>query len=284
MLFSERKRLREIEVREAKGEKVWTSELSGPLRTKLTRVLEGCGWVANKYSPDYGAELILEAANRVFANNRGEQERNIMAYLARCPDVDIPDIIESVAVAVKYYANEGVKEPSALEKFHADVNKLLASYRVNYTLEEGEITELDSREIHKAIISPTLALLGRSGWEQVEKSYQDALKELAAGNPSDAITDATTALQEALRKLGCKGKDLATLLKSAKNTIMNGYDGKYIDSIDSLISWCSANRSNRGDSHKVTDTDKDDAWFVVHTVGILILRLSKHADATNIPE
>jgi uncharacterized protein YaaQ len=154
----------------------------------------------------------------------------------------------------------------------------LESYRLNYSLENCEVVEFESREIHKEIVVPALRLVTQPGWEAIEKSYQDALKELSEGSPSDAITDATTALQETLRKLGCKGDELGTLLKSAKSTLLNGYDGKYVDAIDSLIKWASAVRANRGDGHKVADVSKEDAWFVVHVAGILILRLSKTAE------
>lgn len=275
MLYSERKRLKGIVEREAKGESVWSSSIPAPLRTKLKRIIKSYGWVANEFNEDFGSNQILGLANAIFARERGEVEKSIIGQIDYCIDDDMPDIIESVCLAIRYYANEGVKKPGAVDSFHVDINQLLESYRINYSLENCEVIEFDSREIHTAIISPTLRLISREGWEKVEASYQDGLKELSAGNSSDAITDVTTALQEALRELGCKGGDLATLLKSAKNTILKGYDSKYVQAVDNLVSWTSANRANRGDSHKVAKVDKDDAWFVVHTVGILILRLSK---------
>jgi hypothetical protein len=74
-----------------------------------------------------------------------------------------------------------------------------------------------SKELHESVVSPTLQLLsGREGWEGVEKSYQDALRELSEGHPEDAITDAGTALQEAFNVLGCSGYALGPLVKSAR--------------------------------------------------------------------
>jgi hypothetical protein len=275
MLYSERKRLKEIALQENDGQNLWTIKLSSQFRNKLQRIIRRYGYVANDYDTDFGLEKILKLASHIYASSRGEDDRGLISYLTTCPDENVPDIIESIAESVKIYSEEGVKKPNAVAKFQADVNDLLESYRVSYSLEDCEIIEFSSREIHSEIVQPTLRLLTKAGWEEVEKAYQDSLKEVASGNVGDAITDATTALQEGLRKSGCKGADFASLMKSAKNGILKGYDSKYIEAIDKLISWVSATRSNRGDSHKVSDADKEDAWFVIHIVGILILRLSK---------
>ena len=59
------------------------------------------------------------------------------------------------------------------------------------------------------MVGPTLRLLaGRPGWEAVETAYQKALEEISDGEADDAITDAGTALQEALVLLGCEGNAL----------------------------------------------------------------------------
>jgi len=274
MIFSERKRIKEIEARETKGESLWRSDVPSAFRNKFERIVAGFGYVVNEYDEDFGSKEIASAACAYIAAARGEGERPLSFHIHSTRDELYPDVIEAVALVVKYYAKEKGKK-LAVESFHSQVNELLESYRICYTLENCEVVTFESREIHQKITVPALRLLATSGWEAVEKAYQDALKELSNGNTGNAITDATTALQEALRKVGCKGEDFATLLKSAKSTVLKGYDAKYVDAISSLINWASANRVNRGDSHKVIDADKEDAWFVLHVIGILILRLSK---------
>lgn len=39
------------------------------------------------------------------------------------------------------------------------------------------------------------------------------------------------------------------------------------------MEWVSADRNAKGDSHKADKAAKDDAWFIVHVVGALIVRL-----------
>jgi hypothetical protein len=52
-------------------------------------------------------------------------------------------------------------------------------------------------------------------------------------------------------------------------------DAHYVDAIESLIKWASAARVNDGDTHSSVTTDRQRAWFVVHTVGLLLLYLSE---------
>jgi hypothetical protein len=275
MLHSERKRLKELEEREARGDSVWTTEVPAPLRLKLKRLINSYWWVANQYNADYGVQELLKVASTILAEETGTPRRDILAYLDTCVDEQIPDLLEATALAVKYWANDGVKAPAAVQSFHDKVNKLLESYRISYSLENCEVVEFESRELHREITQRALRLLTEPGWERVEEAYQDGLKELANGKPGDAITDATTALQEAFRKVGCEGEDFTALLRAAKKGILKGFDEKYIDAISKLVEWTSAARSKRGDSHKVVAIGKEDAWFVMHTVGILILRLSQ---------
>jgi hypothetical protein len=282
MLFSERKRTKSLIEKEAKGEPVWTSSVPKPLRIKFMRTIVSYGWVANKFDTDFGSDEISKLAHTILIRDIGVVDlghnsrapvSDLKSHILSCSDEDFPDIIEALALAINWYANDGIREPDALEKFRTSVNDLLGSYRVNYSLEGHEVIEFDSREMHVSVVSPVLILLSEPEWGKVEKAYQDSLRQLVT-DPANAITDATTALQEALRKLGCKGADFASLMRSAKSALFTGYDTKYIQAIENLVDWSSAVRANLGDSHKITEATKEDAWFVIHTIGILILRLA----------
>jgi hypothetical protein len=45
--------------------------------------------------------------------------------------------------------------------------------------------------------------------------------------------------------------------------------------VEKILHWVSADRSEKGDAHEVSTATVDDAWFIVHIVGAVILRLSK---------
>ena len=144
----------------------------------------------------------------------------------------------------------------------------------SYSLERLQVVDFESKELHHEVVEPMLRLIHKPGWKTVETAYENALKEITV-DPSDAITDATTALQEGLKILGCKGNDFTALVKDAKVKLLKGYDEKYLSAIEKLVEWASAARVNKGDVHKSSSPSPDDAWFVVHLVGALLLRLSK---------
>lgn len=172
--------------------------------------------------------------------------------------------------------NNGTYNSKPLEMiFEALANDHLESYRVNFSLENGIVIPFESRAIHKQIVSPVLQLVGNPEWSNVETPYVKSILETTNGNYDDAITDVTTAVQEALRKVGCVGGDFSALMAPAKNSILKGYDQKLIDSFDKLIQWQSASRVNRGDGHKSVNPSKDEAWLTIHIGGALILYVSK---------
>jgi hypothetical protein len=43
--------------------------------------------------------------------------------------------------------------------------------------------------------------------------------------------------------------------------------------VEDVMEWVSADRSNKGDSHRAEAAGNEDAWFTVHVVGALIVRL-----------
>jgi hypothetical protein len=131
-----------------------------------------------------------------------------------------------------------------------------------------------SRELHVSVVQPVLQLLAApKRFDAVEKSYQDALEELARGKPDDAITDAAAALENMLRTLGCQGNSLGPLIKSAKTKgVLAHHDGNLVSP---LMNWVSADRSETGDAHGKQVASVADAWLIVHVVGALLLRISQ---------
>jgi hypothetical protein len=161
------------------------------------------------------------------------------------------------------------------EHFWNTVNIVLREHRISFELVGDTMVPFASKELHFEIVVPTMRLLsGRIGWEKVESAYQDALGEIADGKPADAITDAGTALQEALVTLACEGNTLGVLAESARSRgLFAPHDTLMTDMLHKLVDWVSADRSEKGDVHQAREPSVEDAWLTVHIVGALILRL-----------
>jgi len=182
----------------------------------------------------------------------------------------MPSVVEAFRICAAEVHYDRDKRRRWIENFDRAVNDILNEHRIGYELIEGHMVEFESKELHEAVVAPTLKLLsGRSAWGKVEQAYQAALKEISAGTAGNAITDAGSALQEALLVANCKGNSLGPLIKSAVSKgVFTGYDAK-------LAEWVSADRSMMGDAHKgASPAAREDAWLTVHIVGALILRMA----------
>lgn len=196
------------------------------------------------------------------------------SYFFNAPDDMMPTVIESVHVAMGGLASGGFHFGLNPWDFVNSVQEILAEERVAYDFSSGQMVPFESKEMHQAVIEPALHLLHNPKFEKAEKAYRQALEELSKGTPGDAVTDAGTALQEALTTLGCDGNSLGPLIKSAKaKGLLAAHDVRMTKSIEDVMEWVSADRSEKGDSHKTDDATKEDAWFIVHVVGALIVRL-----------
>ena len=281
MLYGRRKRLEELTRAEAQGQSFWTDELDEQARTKLFHIINLDRYKEYLYLArritlkDLGERWLSGALVTSIYDERYEDIR-------RCFEQGDQDIVFSLLEAVislpsrfdqdrlnisQYRKYDDLKE--YCHKVIEEVGEVLREHRVNFDIIEGRFVPFQSRVMHENIVVPTLTLLGdRKDFANVEKAYLKALDELHSGSPDDAITDCSTALQEALTILGCKGNSLGPISNSAVDKgIINSYDKK-------LVKWVSADRSQMGDTHKVTSASTEDAWLAVHVVGAIILRIT----------
>lgn len=249
---------------EAEGQTFWTASFDDRARVRIMARIEELG--------DGGLALISEKVHRLILREEGVVlDKNLLLSIKNTDDGHLPSVIEATLVVMRKIT--GV-HPHSLER---DINEILNEHRISYELVNGQMVAFQSKELHQEVVEPTLRLLpGRPGWNTVEAAYQAALREISSGDPADAITDAGTALQEALTLLGCQGNALGNLIKSAKSKgLLAPHDSQLTDGIEKIAHWVSADRSESGDSHKAsTAVTRDDAWFTVHVVGALILRLA----------
>lgn len=281
MLFKQRKQMEAMIAAEAAGQSFWTDQFDTPVRVKVELLLVDCLGQDAAYDVVVAArELILRAEGRHNLQRVTAQPyQDFIEYFIACPSYDVASCIEALRAAVHAYQEEDSYRPYFMAytvPFEEGVKKILREARISYDLVEGQMVEFSSQELVTEVVSPTLRLLsGRTGFQKVEAAYQYALKELADGRPDNAITDVGTALQELLLSLDCQGNSLGPLIKSARSKGLFGpHDSKMTDALKDIAEWVSADRSQTGDTHKVTEATIEDAWLTIHVVGALILRLS----------
>jgi hypothetical protein len=276
-LHFQRKRDAERAAREAAGESFWTSKFDNNVRVRILHSFrDAVGEVSLHYELARG--LLLRRAGLLYlCQPNTNPVDDLLDYLLHCSDDMVPSVLEVMSHVCN---NQSIKQRTNnwdSDVFDPLVNSILREHRISYELVNSQMIEFSSKEIHQVVVVPVLQLLaGRPDLAKVESAYQDALKEISKGAPSDAITDAGTALQEMLQALGCIGNSLGPLIRSAReNGFLARHDSPMLGAVLKVLDWVSADRSERGDAHEVSEASIDDAWFTVHIVGVAILRLSK---------
>jgi hypothetical protein len=284
MLYSERKRQEELEAREAAGESLWTREFSPKARVRIWHVWEAvCAQFGTRTKERLAATVRGKLLRDLGRYNLSDQLYGpttwdeVRGFLHRTTDLEVGSVIEAMAATLDEFASGEL--PYFYDvAFEAEVNQVFRLERLAYSLVEGRIVDMASEELHQAIVVPAVRLLaGRRGWEGVETAYQNALGEIADGGPDNAITDAATALQEALGILGCEGNSLGRQVDDAKRRgLLAPHDPTLGAAILKLVDWASGDRSGLGDGHKAASgATCEDAYLTVHVVGALILRLAQ---------
>lgn len=275
-LHFQRKRYAERAAREAAGESFWTTRFDEHVRV---RILHSFKDSVNSHLPyELAHGLLLRRAGLLWLVSQSlDYAQDLLNYLLQCSDDMVPSVIE----VMSHVCNDpGVKEQTYnwnSDVFDRLVNGILREERIGFELVNSQMIEFSSKELHQEVVAPALLLLvGRSDLEKVESAYRSALEEIARGKPADAITDAGTALQEMLTLLGCDGNALGPLIASARSKgLLAKHDSPMLAAVEKTLHWVSADRSEKGDAHKASTATIDDAWFTVHIVGAIILRLSK---------
>lgn len=278
MLHRRRKRLEEMARQEAAGANFWTDEFDEATRTKILHAFtDAVGDYELPTYASYARGLILRDEGWMRLTNQDTNSTyDFLNFLAVCEDDMVPTVVEAMFEAVAKAAVGGFGQWEAQRRLSSVIAVILREHRISYDLIDGQMVEFSSREMHEAVMVPALSLLaGRADLDKAESAYRDALDEISKGKAGDAITDAGTALQETLVVLGCSGNALGPLIKSAKSQgLLAAHDTPLLDAIERTMQWVSADRSETGDAHQAADATVDDAWFIGHIVGALMLRLA----------
>ena len=259
----------EIEAREASGEDLWNSEsIPPPARMKIAHA-----WEVLLGDDPVRRNRFWAKIESVFRRNGLENWARSSAHVQGITDLDL--MLNHIEAGWGVMAEMSGRHQ---ELFARAVNETFNDHRIAFRLVEGEIIPFSSDELHVEVVVPTLRLLTDSRFESAHNAYLKALKEISNNDPGDAITDAGTALQEALVALGCEGKSLGPLWTDAKKKgVFTGHDQNLLTGVSKFVDWASADRSTTGDAHSHGDAAIADAWLMVHIVGALILRLADPA-------
>jgi hypothetical protein len=276
VLHSRRKRQEELARAEAAGQVFWTDTFDERARVRLWHAFTDCSSHYLSDTSTAARSLICRDEGLLYlvASHHPHVE-DFGRYLMEGPNEMVPSCIEAMLQALLAQARNDYSFTNRANLYRQLVPIILREHRISFEFVEDRMVEFSSQEMHQSVVAPALRLLsGRAGHDSTERAYRDSLDEISRGKPSDAITDAGTALQSVLTELGCTGNSLGPLIKSAKaKGLLAAHDGPMLDAIDRLMNWVSADRSSTGDAHLVTDPSIDDAWLIVHMVGALILRL-----------
>jgi hypothetical protein len=270
VVYLERKRLAALRAAESAGEDVWTEDLNEAVRTKMLAL-----WLHLPSRLSYES-VVQNNVERIMLTEAAVPNAGPIDVVLRDGPIDLAlSYVDAIAIALR--ARRGVSYITDLryDQWCTGIAKIFEAHRLKFKFINGEVIPLGSEVMHAQVVEPTLVLLhGKREFTNAEKSFRDALEELVSGKPDDAITDAGTALQEALIAVGCKGNALGELIKDAKQKSWFGpRDSPLADSIAKIHTWIAAER-NAGEAHRVSHVSKDDAWFVVHVVGAAIVRLA----------
>jgi hypothetical protein len=195
---------------------------------------------------------------------------------------------DRVLDVVDAFLKEGVQEMYvpyrewSVEEFAERVRSHFSEQRMVYDLVEGRVVPKSSDELHASVVVPALTLLhGRSGFQDVEGQYRDALRELSEGHWADAVTDANAAAEHTLRKLlGFEQGQLPDLLAEARKRGWFGeVQAKWLKKATDGLSALAEARNVEGDAHQPGTADEALGWLAVHWAGALIVYLLQRVKA-----
>lgn len=286
MLYSRRKKIDKEQAAAAAGRDLWTSDLPTEARMKFVYAVQDL--VDGTASGRYTRWDLIEHARNAVLRDLGQPHLGITVHnsnddffgsIMKSNEEVVYSQLEAVLALgtilcadrtfgdVDYEVQQTIRR--RLPELRETISQTLREYWIKCDLIGNQFIDVESRELHEAVVVPALGLLGgRSHFELAEKAYQEALREIHNGSAEDAITDAATALQEALGAVGFTGNTVSKRVEEAvKQGKLTPYDKK-------LGEWVEADRSYKGDAHNASPATVADAWLVVHIVGAVILRLA----------
>lgn len=278
MFYKRRKTVQQDLEAVGRGEDLWTSLLSNQVRHRILFAVKDlvqpdlCGPYVQYNAVEVAHGLVIRdigVPNLSYSNH--DWDLDFFSSILESTEDIVYSQIEALHLVVRNYSRDHYRgNQDYVGEFERAVNTALREAWVQCELVGGQFVDLDSLELHSEVVVPALTLLGSDPrFAPSERAYRAALKEIHEGSPENAVTDASTAVQEMLISLGAKGNTVSKAIVSAIGSgLLTSYD-------KNLGSWIEADRSGMGDAHNSRPATVEDAWLIVHVAGALIVRLSK---------
>jgi hypothetical protein len=156
--------------------------------------------------------------------------------------------------------------------FEDMVNDRARFFRVGLRLEGNRFIPVAGEHLHTEIVQPTLLLLADDRFTEVDRLYRKAFERNLSGDPSGAITAATSAVEEMLRVLvpSMKEHTLGPLAKKARA------NGVITPPIEEFIKKLYGLRPE-SDAHAGGTVDYDLAMLSLHLTGSILQYLGTSA-------
>ena len=279
-LFALRKHRRQVEELEEEGKNLWTDELKETTRIKLVHAVGSLVRDAGYYFDEKMAEvanLVCSQAGLIslshsynLRTSSSAEEIGNAILTQRCEEEIVFSILEAIWDIAPYYPDNLQISPRV--KYTEEIRTILEDCRISYDFVEGNIVPRGEQEMHVEVVVPAITLLScRSGLEDAERNYMEALTSIREQRFDDAVTNAASAVEATLRILDC-GDTQTPLAKRGAIAIEKNLLAPHDRG---LLGWITATRGSEGDAHgQGSHTARADAWLVVHVAGALILRLA----------
>lgn len=191
------------------------------------------------------------------------------------------EYVERIKSGVGYI--ERSKRGSAMSDFPDRFNNLADRHRLGYRLEAGQIQRIGSPALSEVIVGPALLASQSTGWDQVERSYKEALRHQRGPRDEndDALTAAAAALEAALKAAGLQGKTLGQLSKDFKHSPLAAAQLRDTpELLTKLLERSGAIRNVDGDAHgrapgEQPNVPQELVDLAVHLVGAFIVYLER---------
>jgi hypothetical protein len=210
------------------------------------------------------------------------------SFALRAPVDDLLDFVEiliDLCTTRTFRRTTGYNQYAAtrvLSDVEARVNDLCDRHRFGFRFEAGEAHKIGSPALDTEVVGPTLLAVQRAGWEQVERSFREALDHQRGGETDDALTAAHAAVESALKAVGLSGQFGTMAREFRASDLVPSYLKAIPEALDSLLTLLArsnAIRSSEGDAHGkppgAPDVPPELAALAIHWAGAFIVYLSE---------
>lgn len=216
-------------------------------------------------------------------------ERDTSKFIMSAPPDDLLSFIEIfLKYATRHWNNTPYGTPPSssgwlrpLPDGEQHLNFLFERHRFGYRIENGEIHKIGSPLLEKDVVRPALLAVSAPGWDQVEKSYREALDHQRGRETDDALTAAHAAVEAALKASGMTGKFGAMVKQFRTSPFVPPYLRSVpaaLDSLLTLLARSNAIRSTEGDAHGkapgASEVPQALADLAIHWAGAFIVYLA----------